>query len=151
MFCIHTAKFLGRPVNPIAKDKNVEPANMNAIIHEVLVAPNKDDLNVSNVKLFWKYDRIKDPTTPKEAASVAVAIPVYIDPMTEEISKITGKSCFDLLIFSKNEYSSIIFGISFLLINDQIITYDIKIKAIIIPGIIPAMNNFAMDSWTATP
>ena len=66
--------------------------------------------------------------------------------MTEEISKITGKSCFDLLIFSKNEYSSIIFGISFLLINDQIITYDIKIKAIIIPGIIPAMNNFAMDS-----
>ena len=151
MLSIHIAKFLGRPVKPIAKDKKVEPAKINAIIHEVLVAPNKDDLNVSKVKLFWKYDRIKAPTTPKEAASVAVAIPVYIDPITAEISNITGKSCFDLFIFSKKEYSSRIFGISFLLIKDQIITYDINISAIIIPGIIPAMNNFAMDSWTATP
>ena len=51
-----------------------------------------------------------------------VAIPEYIDPITAEIKSITGKSCFDLFNFSKNEYSSRIFGISFLLINDQIIT-----------------------------
>ena len=62
------------------------------------------------------------------------------------INKITGKSCFDFLTFSRNEYSSSIFGISFLFIKDQIITYDINIKAIIIPGIIPAINNFAIDS-----
>ena len=54
MPCIHIAKFLGNPVKPIAKDKKVEPAKIKAIMHEVLVAPNKDDLNVSKVKLFWK-------------------------------------------------------------------------------------------------
>ena len=151
MFCIQTAKFLGNPVKPMANDKNVEPAKINAIIHEVFVAPNNEDLNVSTVKLFWKYERIKAPTTPSDAASVAVAIPVYIDPITANISNITGKSCFDLFIFSIIEKFSEIFGISFLLINDQIITYDINISAIIIPGIIPAINNFAIDSWTATP
>ena len=76
MFSIHIAKFLGKPVKPIAKDKNVEPAKINAIIQEVFVAPNKEDLKVSKVKLFWKKDNIKAPTTPREAASVAVAIPV---------------------------------------------------------------------------
>ena len=79
-------------------------------------------LNVFNVKLFWKYDNINAPTTPRDAASVAVAIPVYIDPITANIKIITGKSCFDLFIFSKNEYSSIIFGIDFVLIKDQMIT-----------------------------
>ena len=46
------ARFLGRPVNPIASDKNVEPAKIKAIIQDVLVAPNNDCLNVSMVKLF---------------------------------------------------------------------------------------------------
>ena len=43
---IHIAKFLGSPVKPIANDKNVEPANINAIMHDVLVAPNNDSLKV---------------------------------------------------------------------------------------------------------
>ena len=93
---------------------------MKAIIHEVLVAPINEDLNVSKVKLFEKYDKIKAPTTPKDAASVAVAIPVYIDPITAEIRNITGKSCLDFLFFQKS--TSIMFGISFLLIRDQITT-----------------------------
>ena len=52
MFCIHIAKFLGKPVKPIAKDKKVEPAKIKAIIQEVFVAPNKEDLKVSKFKLF---------------------------------------------------------------------------------------------------
>ena len=92
MFWIHIAKFLGNPVKPIAKDKKVEPAKINAIIQDVLVAPSKDDLNVSKFKLFWKKDKINAPTTPSDAASVAVAIPVYIDPITAKINIITGKS-----------------------------------------------------------
>ena len=52
MFWIQTAKFLGKPVKPIAKDRKVEPAKINAIIQEVLVAPNKDDLKVSRVNVF---------------------------------------------------------------------------------------------------
>ena len=52
MFWIQTAKFLGKPVKPIAKDRKVEPAKINAIIQEVLVAPNKDVLKVSRVKVF---------------------------------------------------------------------------------------------------
>ena len=46
IFCIQIAKFLGSPVNPIASDKKVEPARIKAIIHDVLVAPNKDSLKV---------------------------------------------------------------------------------------------------------
>ena len=30
------------------------------------------------------------PTTPKDAASVAVAIPTYMDPITDTINNITG-------------------------------------------------------------
>ena len=52
MFWIQTAKFLGKPVKPIARDRKVEPAKINAIIQDVLVAPNKEDLKVSKVKLF---------------------------------------------------------------------------------------------------
>ena len=52
MFSIHIAKFLGRPVNPIARDKNVEPAKINAIMQDVFVAPNKDALKVLKFKLF---------------------------------------------------------------------------------------------------
>ena len=41
--------------------------------------------------MFWKKDKIKAPTTPSDAASVAVAIPVYIDPITDVINIITGQ------------------------------------------------------------
>ena len=59
----------------VAKDKKDDPANINAIMHDVLVAPNNDNLKVSLLRLFWKNDKSKAPTTPREAASVAVAIP----------------------------------------------------------------------------
>ena len=148
---IHIAKFLGSPVNPIASDKNDEPAKIKAIMQDVLVAPSKDFLKVSKVKLFWKYESIKEPTTPRDAASVAVAIPVYIDPMTAKIKIITGNSFLDLFNFSIKVKFSNDFGIIFLFIEDQIITYSMNIIAIIIPGKIPAINSFAMDSWTVTP
>ena len=50
--CIQIAKFLGKPVKPIAKDKNDDPAKIKAIMHDVLVAPNKDNLKVSLVSVF---------------------------------------------------------------------------------------------------
>ena len=56
-----------------------------------------------------------------------------------------------LSIEKYQEKFSKVSGIIFLLIKDQTITYSINIIAIIMPGIIPAINNFAMDSWTATP
>ena len=49
---IKTAKFFGRPVKAIANVKKEEPANIKAIIQEVFVAPNKDLLKDSLVKLF---------------------------------------------------------------------------------------------------
>ena len=49
---IHRARFLGNPVKPIAKDKKVAPANIKAIMQEVLVAPKRDSLNVLKDKLF---------------------------------------------------------------------------------------------------
>ena len=57
----------------MANERKVDPARINPIIQEVLVAPSSDFLNESAVKLFWKKDNINAPTTPNEAASVAVA------------------------------------------------------------------------------
>ena len=119
---IQIAKFLGSPVKPIARERKLEPARTNAIMHDVFVAPNKDSLNVCIVKLFCKYDKNSAPTTPRDAASVAVAIPVYIDPITANINIITGKSFFERRIFSKREKFSKDLGINFLLIRDQTIT-----------------------------
>ena len=52
MLSIQMAKFLGSPVNPMAKDKKVDPAKINAIMHDVFVAPSSDRLNVSLLRLF---------------------------------------------------------------------------------------------------
>ena len=49
---IHKAKFLGSPVKPIARDKKAEPANIKEIIHDVIVAPNREFLNVFQFKLL---------------------------------------------------------------------------------------------------
>ena len=57
-----------------------------------------------------------------DGISAVVLTMAIIEPITATIKIIIGKSCLDLLIFSINEYSSKIFGIVFLLINDQIIT-----------------------------
>ena len=65
MLSIHNAKFLGSPVNPIARDKKVDPANMNAIMHEVFVAPSNEDLNVSKPKLFESKIVLMNPQHPK--------------------------------------------------------------------------------------
>ena len=54
MLSIQIAKFLGSPVKPMARERKLEPANINAIMHDVFVAPNKDSLNVCIVKLFCK-------------------------------------------------------------------------------------------------
>ena len=49
---IKTAKFFGSPVNAIAKVKKEDPASIKAIIQDVFVAPNKDLVKDSFVKLF---------------------------------------------------------------------------------------------------
>ena len=57
---------------------------MNAIIHEVFVAPNKDNLKVSLFKTFLKeMIKLMHQQHLRDAASVAVAIPAYIDPITD--------------------------------------------------------------------
>ena len=70
---IKTAKLFGRPVNAIAKVKKEDPASIKAIIQDVFVAPNKDNLKEFLLRVPWNKDKIKAPTTPNDAASVAVA------------------------------------------------------------------------------
>ena len=57
---IQIARFLGNPVKPIAKDKKVDPAIIKAIIQEVLVAPNKDKLNVLKSCDCKEYKQLKE-------------------------------------------------------------------------------------------
>ena len=81
-----------------------------------------DSLNVSLFRLFWKKDNIKAPTTPRDAASVAVAIPTYIDPITANIKTMTGINWPDCLIFWEKEKVSSILGMLFLFSTDHPIT-----------------------------
>ena len=98
---IHSAIDLGNPVKPMDIVKNAPPAKMKAIIHEVFVAPIKLAKNVLKFKEPCKDARDKAPTTPKAAASVGVAQPMYIEPITNIISEKIGIKNFELLTFSK--------------------------------------------------
>ena len=87
---IHSAMDLGNPVKPIDIVKNAPPARMNAIMHEVLVAPIKLAKNVLKFNEPSKVAQDKAPTTPNAAASVGVAQPMYIEPITKLELKISS-------------------------------------------------------------
>ena len=111
---IHSAMDLGNPVKPIDIVKNAPPARMNAIMHEVLVAPIKLAKNVLKFNEPCKVAKDKAPTTPNAAASVGVAQPMYIEPITKIISEKIGIKNFELLIFSIMEIWGSFGGIFFL-------------------------------------
>ncbi len=100
---IHSAIDLGNPVKPIDIVKNAPPARINAIMHEVFAAPIKLAKNVLKFRDRCKVAKDKAPTTPNAAASVGVAQPMYIDPITKTISEKIGIKNFELLIFSNKE------------------------------------------------
>ena len=59
----------------IAKVKKEDPANMKAIIQDIFIAPNNDLPKNSLLNFFENKINANAPKTPREAASVAVAIP----------------------------------------------------------------------------
>ena len=85
------------------------------------------------------------------AASVAVAKPEYIEPMTSMTSIITGISSFDSLIFSRNVIRASAGGTSCFLNTDHSATYPMNIPARTKPGIMPAMKSLEIDSLMVTP
>ncbi len=87
---MNSASARGNPVNPIASVRAVAPIRINAIIAEVLVAPSKLSMKVCLVSEPCTAARMNAPITPMEAASVAVAQPPYMDPMTTRISRMIG-------------------------------------------------------------
>ena len=72
----------GSPVKPIASDRNDAPIKMRAIIAEVRVAPIKLAEKLSQLSERCANASNNAPTTPTAAASVAVAQPKYIEPIT---------------------------------------------------------------------
>ena len=87
---IHAANARGKPVNPMDSDKNAAPIKISAIMAEVRVAPIKLSRRASHDKERWKAARISAPITPTAAASVAVAQPKYIEPITAKTKQSTG-------------------------------------------------------------
>ena len=75
-------------------------------MHEVRVAPFRLAKNVSLVSDRWPAASTRAPITPNDAASVAVAQPRYIEPITNETNRITGIRNRDSLILS----TSVVFG-----------------------------------------
>ena len=72
---IQAAKFRGMPVNPIDTDRKAAPININAIMHEVMVAPSKLSFNMEIESDLFDHARIIENMTPTAAASVGEAIP----------------------------------------------------------------------------
>src|SRR5699024_1808752 len=89
---IQSASERGMPENPMADVRKEAPAIMNAIMHDVRIAPYKLSRNPSQERPPDTKAIINAPTTPREAASVAVATPIYIDPMTATMSRTTGNN-----------------------------------------------------------
>jgi len=84
-------------------DKNAAPARISAIIAEVRVAPMRLSVKVLQLSDPWPAARVSEPITPKAAASVAVANPIYIDPMTRAMSRSTGIRKREFFTFSEKD------------------------------------------------
>ena len=97
---IQAARVRGSPVKPMASDRKAAPMRIKAIMAEVRVAPSSDWLKLSQVKERCAPARSSAPITPKAAASVAVAKPRYIEPMTSSTSRATGIKNSDAFSFS---------------------------------------------------
>ena len=78
---------------------------------------------------------------------MAVAIPVYIEPMTAAINRMIGISCSTSANLPSRETSCSRSPRN----RPQAATYPINNNANMRPGSTPAMNNLAMDSFTVTP
>ena len=122
MVAIQEASTFGIPVNPMATVRKAAPARMKAIMQEVLVAPSKPSIKVFRVSVPVYLERTRERATPTAAASVGDASPVYIEPITPAIKRITGISLLELRIFSEKEIDSSPPGILPGLKRDQIIT-----------------------------
>ena len=72
---IHAASALGSPVKPIDSARNAEPARISAIMQEVRTAPIRLSTKLSQVSERCTAASSRAPSTPNEAASVAVAKP----------------------------------------------------------------------------
>ena len=118
---------------------------------EVRVAPRRLSLKVNKVNDPCAAASTREPITPNAAASVAVAIPEYIEPMTSMTSNITGMSSFDSLSFWRNVIGASGGGTSCFLNTDHNATYPMNIPASTKPGIMPAMNSLDIDSLMVTP
>jgi hypothetical protein len=87
---IHSANSRGSPVKPMASARKAAPARIRAIMHEVRVAPSRLSTKERQVSEPCAAASTSEPTTPMAAASVAVARPTYIEPMTQTMSTRTG-------------------------------------------------------------
>ena len=119
---IHSAIDLGNPVNPIDIVKKAPPAKIKAIMHDVFVAPIKLAKNVFIVSDPCNAANINPPITPKDAASVGVVQPIYIEPITKIIKENIGIKNLELLILSINLICESFGGILLLLMVDQTAT-----------------------------
>ena len=80
-------------------DRKAAPASIRAIIAEVRVAPIKLSVKVRHEREPCVAASKSPPITPNAAASVAVANPRYMDPMTMVIRIMTGSRKREFLTF----------------------------------------------------
>ena len=88
------------PVSAIALVRKAAPARMNMIMQESRVAPIRLSLKLFHVRVRVTAARMSDPSTPKPAASVAVAQPINMVPITAMIRMAQGINCALARIFS---------------------------------------------------
>ena len=103
----------------LAKEKDIDRTNLSTIIEDIFMS-----------LIYKKYGEERENFSVivnMEKGEIEIyqemtVVKKVIDPITEIIRIITGNNCFDCLIFFDNDKFSLIFGIKFLLIIDQITT-----------------------------
>ena len=73
-------------------ERKAAPIRMSAIIAEVRTAPISEAAKARADSEPWLAASSNEPMTPNAAASVAVATPAYIEPITALTSTISGMS-----------------------------------------------------------
>src|SRR5699024_5349394 len=85
----------------MASVRKAAPASNRAIMADVRVAPIRLAAKVSQVSERCSVEMTSAPTTPTAAASVAVAMPAYMDPITRMTRDTTGISVRDAATFCR--------------------------------------------------
>ena len=131
--------------------KNKAPSKISPIIEQVRTVDSRARPRLRQLIKPCATEMAKAPATPTAAASVTLARPLYIEPMTDKISKLTGSKSLSDSTFWAQVYTSGSAGCTLGRHQACSMIQPMNMTAMIKPGTTPAMNKSKMDTSASTP